>query len=152
MKVLDFPDRETPWGLASERTAGEYVSFSAISTPWRELEFRQLQLVWAGSSREAELVERFNELADTWERETRAESFAHRRSMHPSYQQIIGLGEPAIGPILQRMRAKRGGHWFWALHALTGQDAAVGLTKPSEARNAWLRWGVDHGYLTPLDS
>jgi hypothetical protein len=105
-----------------------------------------MQLVSAKTARSS-MARHFDELADTWERETRAESFAHRRSIHPAYQRIIGLGPQAIPLILERMRQRRSGHWFWALHALTGEDPATGLTKPREAREAWLRWGVEHGHI-----
>lgn len=105
---------------------------------------RDLVLVWAAP--DDALERQFTDLADRWERETAAESFPHRRSMHPAYQRIIGMGEPAIGRILERLRHKPG-HWFWALHAITGVDAGVGCTRISDARDAWLQWGVTHGHL-----
>jgi hypothetical protein len=158
MKVLAVPSPDIAWRTLSEQSAllewersgAAYAGVGAIATAWAGIGRRQLQLVSADSATQTALEQEFNELADTWERATRAESFAHRRSMHPAYQRIVGLGEPAVGLILERMRA-RPGHWFWALNAMTGEDPATGTTRPSEAREAWLRWGVERGYL-PRDS
>lgn len=159
MKVLDALgngdtgtwDAITEYGAVGDNSAGEspilYMASRPTSKSWALYAApRPIQLVSARASK-GSLVAQFEALADTWERETRAESFAHRRSMHPAYQRIIGLGPPAIPLILERMRERQSGHWFWALNALTGEDPAAGLTRPRDARDAWYRWGVDHGYV-----
>lgn len=154
MKVLEVPSRDVaPWGLdhpdESEVPQKQNVLYLLAgkgngerSSPAR----RERQLVPAGPPASS-LAVQFNELADTWERETRAESFAHRRAMHPAYQRIIGLGPAVIPLILDRIRQRQSGHWFWALNALTGEDPAAGTTKPRDARAAWLAWGAERGYV-----
>ena len=52
------------------------------------------------------------------------------------------MGEPAVPLILERMKAQ-GGHWFDALHEITGADPG----EPADRGNipamqeAWLKWG-----------
>jgi hypothetical protein len=64
------------------------------------------------------------------------------------YQQIIGMGHQAVPLILKELK-QAPDHWFWALHAITGENPV-----PEEARGnlpqmaaAWLTWGRDHGYV-----
>lgn len=152
MKVLEVPRRDVaPWKLRhsdeSEFPAKQSVVYLlARGAARRGPAPRELELVSARQPATS-LASQFNDLADTWERETRAESFAHRRSMHPAYQRIIGLGPDVIPLILERVRQRQAGHWFWALNALTGEDPAAGTTKPRDARAAWLRWGAERGYV-----
>lgn len=57
------------------------------------------------------------------------------------------MGEPVVPLILARMQSQ-GGHWFHALHAITGANPI----KPSERGNiaamqaAWQEWGKLNGY------
>lgn len=67
--------------------------------------------------------------------------------LNRSYQQIIGMGKPAIALILQDLK-KEPDHWFWALRSITGEnpiqpDDRGRLQKMAEA---WLEWGRQHGY------
>lgn len=95
-----------------------------------------------------ELRSTFDELARTWKRETRGSSLAHRIAEHLAYQRIIGMGPAALPLILEDLAAD-GGHWFIALHAISGARPV-----PSEdrgrvrrMRDAWLRWGRDEGII-----
>jgi hypothetical protein len=94
------------------------------------------------------MTERFERLAAEWEAATQFMSSTTQMSMHPAYQQIIGIGPDAIPLILGRMQAKPG-HWFWALRAITCQDPVA----PEDAGNvqamtdAWLVWGRERGFL-----
>lgn len=88
----------------------------------------------------------FTALAAKWKRETRHISSITRTSMHPSYQQIIGMGEPAIPFILQELQ-ENGGHWLWALHAITREDPAQEEDDFDGAVHAWLSWGRGQGYI-----
>lgn len=92
------------------------------------------------------LAERFEELRDTWQEETAFFSTAMSRYMHPAYQQIIGMGSEALPLILRALRDTPD-DWYWALAAISGQDAAEGAETPSEARERWLEWGQDQGHL-----
>ena len=79
--------------------------------------------------------------------ETRTESSTLRIAIHPAYQQIIGLGKPAI-PLLLRQVEHRSGRWFWALKAITRQDPVSSSErgKTRQMIEAWLSWGKQQGY------
>ncbi len=86
--------------------------------------------------------ERFDELADRWERETVLLSNSSRAARHPAHREIVGMGEIAVPLILERMRSQ-GRHWFQALRDITGADPV----KPEDRGNvasmqaSWLDWG-----------
>jgi hypothetical protein len=82
----------------------------------------------------------FNTLAEEWRNATALESFLVKKAMHFSYQCIIGLG-PAVLPLLLESLAEEPRDWFWALAAITREDAAVGIENSDEAAKAWLEWG-----------
>lgn len=92
--------------------------------------------------------ERFRELADLWEKETVLFSDSDQAANHPAHRAIVNLGAPAVPLILERMRTQ-GGHWFRALHDITGADPV----KPADRGNvaamveSWLNWGADNGYV-----
>lgn len=90
----------------------------------------------------------FEMLAQQWLRDTAFTSSATRMAQHPAYQQIIGMGEKALGPLFREL-ARRPDHWFWALTAITGADPV-----PRSARGnvelmaaAWLAWGRNRRYV-----
>jgi hypothetical protein len=92
----------------------------------------------------------FEELAETWRRETRFLSFMEQRAMHPAYQRLIGMGWMAVPLMLRELRSQPD-HWLWALRAITGEEpAADGATLP-EAAAAWLRWGRERGLLADAE-
>jgi hypothetical protein len=97
-------------------------------------------------SAEASLEQTFRALAEKWRKETSHFSLMLKKAMHPAYQRIIGLGPSAIPLILREMQQKPG-HWFWALNAITGEDPAHPGDNIEEARQAWLQWGREKGYL-----
>lgn len=89
----------------------------------------------------------FNDLVQVVIQETRSESSTVRIATHPAYQQIIGLGQPAI-PLLLRELEGRSGRWFWALKAISRFDP-VELSDRGKARKmieAWVQWGTEAGY------
>jgi hypothetical protein len=89
---------------------------------------------------------KFNRLALQWARETRHVSSVTKLSLHPAYQQIIGMGPAAVPLILQRLM-NSGGHWLWALNAITGEDPPPTDATFDEAVQAWLTWGRERGHL-----
>ncbi len=99
------------------------------------------------SSRQAEIEATFTTLAKQWREENRGVSSTNQMSMHPAYQQIIGMGEPVI-PLLLRELEKKSGRWFWALKSISREDPVPpdyrGNTK--EMTKAWLNWGKQRGY------
>jgi hypothetical protein len=89
---------------------------------------------------------RFEHLARIWKRATRYESSLTKIVTHHAYQAIIGMGPSAIPMILADLRTA-GGHWFWALHAISQADPEREGDDYESVRAAWLRWGVANGYL-----
>jgi hypothetical protein len=89
----------------------------------------------------------FNHLVQWVLTDTRSESSTLRIAIHPAYQQIIGLGQPAV-PLLLREVERRSGRWFWALKAITRQDPVQpnDRGKTQKMINAWLSWGKKQGY------
>jgi hypothetical protein len=90
--------------------------------------------------------ERFAALAEGWRRETLIESSPTRMALHKAYQQIIGLGPPAV-PLILRELEREPTYWFWALTSITGEDPAAGEDTLQGATERWLEWGRQHGFL-----
>ena len=92
--------------------------------------------------------ERFVNLADQWEHETVLLSSTDQVTEHPAHQEIISMGEPVLPLILERMKS-HGGHWFHALHQITGTDPV----SPDDRGNvpamqeSWLHWGEHNGLV-----
>ena len=90
--------------------------------------------------------ERFLKLADQWEYETVLLSSTDQITEHPAHQEIVNMGAPVVPLILERMQSQ-GGHWFHALHDITGVDPV----SPDDRGNitamqrAWLTWGDLNG-------
>lgn len=99
-------------------------------------------------SDDATIAARFNELVDRWKRDTEYVSDIMEMATHPSYQEIIGMGRPAI-PLLLRELKHSPDHWFWALRSISGEDPVPpeNRGKIQEMANAWLKWGHEKGYL-----
>ena len=93
-----------------------------------------------------DLAQRFRELADVWQRETRFLSFMEQRAMHPAYQRIVGLGWVAV-PLMLRELQRQPEHWLWALQAITGEQPPRQGEGFGGAVTAWLRWGRELGLL-----
>ena len=91
------------------------------------------------------LEHKFNTLAAQWRKETGMVSMVHKMAMHPAYQKIIGMGKDALPFIFAELNTK-GGHWLWALCAITGEDAAQPGHNFRQAVDDWLQWGREHGY------
>jgi hypothetical protein len=90
----------------------------------------------------------FQRLASRWKRETALYSNLAKIVAHEDYQRIMAMG-PSVIPYMLRDLSQKVNHWFWALHNLVpeGQDPAEGLTTMEEARQAWLRWGLENDKL-----
>lgn len=92
------------------------------------------------------VAERFLQLKTEWEERTQFMSSVTQMAADPAYGEIIAMGEGALPFILQTLRDDPG-HWFWALTAISGEDQASGIETFNEAREKWLNWGVQEGYL-----
>jgi hypothetical protein len=91
---------------------------------------------------------RFFNLRSQWEKDTAMLSSITEIAMHPSYQQIIGMGPSVIPLILNEMTIKPG-HWFWALKSITGEDPVQPKQRGRirEMADAWIQWGKEQNYL-----
>jgi hypothetical protein len=95
-----------------------------------------------------ELQREFRALADEWIERGKYLSNNVQLALIPAYQQIIGLGRPAVPLILEELR-REPRQWFWALEQITRQDPV-----PAEARgnvrkmaDAWVTWGQQQGLI-----
>lgn len=90
---------------------------------------------------------RFNQLAQQWKADTALLSDLSKKSMHPDYQRIIGMGQDAL-PFLLKELERHPSHWFWALRAITGANPVKSGNRGRIKQMAqdWLAWGRDHGY------
>lgn len=90
--------------------------------------------------------QRFQRLVSEWRAARGPVSTVARMAMHPSYQQIIGMGERAL-PLIFGELQREPDHWFWALGAITGEDPvpATARGRLNEMARAWLRWAAEHG-------
>jgi hypothetical protein len=93
-----------------------------------------------------EIAATFSRLAAQWRQETRHVSSVTKMALHPAYQRLIGLGQAALPYILRELR-DHGGHWLWALRAITDADPATENADFHAARQAWLDWGRAQGHL-----
>ena len=93
-------------------------------------------------------VIRFSSLEKEWKESTSMLSSITEIVMHPSYQQIIGMGPTAITLILLSM-SREPHHWFWALSAITGENPVPieHRGKIKQMTEAWMGWGKKHLYL-----
>ena len=93
------------------------------------------------------LRKEFERLIEDWEEQRPRGVDVSEMVMHPTYQRIIGVG-PRVVPLLLAELQRKSGHWFWALHAITGanpvpEDSQGNLRAMAEA---WLEWGRQRGY------
>lgn len=91
--------------------------------------------------------DRFHELLKGWLDERGSSSSVSQLSLHPKYQQIIGMGATAI-PFILRELEREPKHLFWALHAITGENPVPEADRGRirKMAEAWIRWGKDRGY------
>jgi len=86
-------------------------------------------------------------LVEQWKTETRGISSTEQLSLHPAYQQIIGMG-PNVIPLLLRELENNSGRWFWALKAISREEPVTPEQrgKTNEMIASWLNWGREKGY------
>ena len=73
-------------------------------------------------------------------------SIVEQKAVHPAYQRIIGMGKQAL-PFIFRELQQKGGHWIWALRAITREDPTTPEDNSQQTIAAWLEWGRKEGYL-----
>jgi hypothetical protein len=92
--------------------------------------------------------ERFQKLAADWKVQSRYLSNTVQMAILAPYQQIIGMGTPAIPFILEELQ-REPRQWFWALEAITGENPVPeeSAGKVRESAKAWIEWGQRSGYI-----
>jgi len=129
----------------------ETTPLQGISSGAEELKRRYLVIQRDILKKEIEVIQRFNDLAETWKFETSGYSSILDIVSNSAYQQIIGMGEDAIPLILEDLKSHRDtpDHWFWALRSIKGfspiEEEQRGKIK--EMANAWITWGENNGLL-----
>jgi len=91
-------------------------------------------------------IDQFNPLADAWESETAFTSAVKDMVVNQNYQDIIGMGHPALPLIFERL-SDSPTRWILALRAVVGHDVAAGSTTSAEAVARWLDWAKSNGYI-----
>ena len=93
------------------------------------------------------LEQEFKRLRSLWHEETSGISSVTRILLSHHYLRIISLGPRAIPLILAELSQKPD-HWFMALAVLSDSDPTEQGFTFTQATEAWLKWGREHGYLT----
>ena len=95
----------------------------------------------------SDLEETFLQLAEQWRQETGMISLVSKIVMHPTYQRIIGMGQPVV-PLILPEREQEPDHWFWALQSITGANPVEPQQRGRlrQMAGAWIQWGKDCGY------
>ena len=99
------------------------------------------------SRQQENYIQRFYNLAETWRSDLKNISSITDAALHPSYQQIIGMGEKVLPFILKELEAKPL-YWFWAVKAIAHTDPVrpADKGKVQKMKDAWLTWAHDQGY------
>lgn len=138
------------WGFVAREFQKENV-IDPYNRTTRRLEQRSRQsvrVITHVTGLDDNLAGKFESLATQWRNETKFLSSITDKAVHPCYQRIIGLGPAAITIILLELR-KRGGHWFWALESITGENPVL-PAHYGDIKNMthdWIEWGKNKGYL-----
>ncbi len=111
-----------------------------------EVEFYVFQTYSQGT--DSTLRNRFNDLADRWEKETAHLSSISRRRDHTYFSYLTKIGPRAIPWALERIK-KGNPFWFLVLKEIVPN----GPTEPCDGdmvkvRSQWLEWGKQHGHVS----
>lgn len=96
----------------------------------------------------APMASEIEALVNQWHDETDMISSPSRITSNRAYKRLIRIGPPAV-PVILRDLLIRGGDWYDALEAITGEnpipnDASGDVPK---MKAAWEAWGRRAGYL-----
>jgi hypothetical protein len=141
--MVDLPLQDCDFKPINIDTTGGAVSVSYAKQYMRLID---TTLKWRVVRTESPNARKFRRLAEQWYHETGMISMIHKKSMHPAYQRIIGMGKDALPFIFHEMKKKRA-HWLWALSAIIDDDIAKPEHTLTEACEAWIKWGENNGYI-----
>lgn len=87
-------------------------------------------------------IDLFEKLKTEWKSKTRYMSNSAQMATIWPYQQIIGMGPPALPLILKELERETD-HWFWALEAISGENPvpAEQAGQVEYMAKAWIEWG-----------
>lgn len=92
--------------------------------------------------------QKFKRLLAEWREQAAFLPFVTTMAMLPSYQEIIGMGKPALPLILNELKRRpsqkrKPSHLFWALRAISGEDPVPPENRGriEQMRRAWIKWG-----------
>ena len=137
------------WGIPSKSKSlssdgikyYEFIACASYATGYSDALQQLILPYYTAIQGRADCSGDFEKFKKEWENDTVIISNLNEIAMHPAYQRIIGMGTTAVPLIICEM-AKKPGHWFWALKAITGEDPV-----PTEARgnirqmtDLWLDW------------
>jgi hypothetical protein len=130
----EFLSTENTYEILKKRIQDKAVSTAILITPSKKYKEDLISKI------------KFNALADKWEDDTVAYSSVTKMINHPSYLEIIKMGERVLPLILNRMK-KTPDHYFVALSKITGESPAPKGCEFNEAVSAWISWGEEKGYI-----
>lgn len=111
-------------------------------------ESHQWSVIHVVSRRRENVVDRFRELAAKWRHDTVFTSSISERLRHPSYKQILAMGQAALPLILEDLERTHF-YWFPVLAAIT-QESPVpphDIGNVRQMTEAWLDWGRKRGLV-----
>jgi hypothetical protein len=100
------------------------------------------------TSRREPLELEFAALAAEWKADTEFESSPDRIAAHPAYRRLIEMGYPVL-PLILKDLEKTHDDWFWALHAITGENPIRHEDRGivHHMVSAWIGWGIRNNLL-----
>jgi hypothetical protein len=116
-----------------------YLDYEKEKPAYSTLFFRTDNNLWS-------LTYKFIQLARQWRYDIEIYSSVSKIISHPSYLEIIAMGESVLPLIFTQMK-KDPYHWFVALTRITGESPAKQGCTFDEAVKAWLDWGEAKGYI-----
>lgn len=119
-------------GIATVTTKTDWIDTQGTNTLAEQLTFEEV----------------FRRRVQAWKSRTPSSSSnVSKMFQRPEYRAIVGLGHEAIPLILEELQ-REPDFWFTALQELTGAQPVPesSFGKLGEMREAWLKWGKEHGY------
>jgi hypothetical protein len=98
--------------------------------------------------RDDNIASKFNQLASEVEEDCMMLSSTTQISLHPSYQQIIGIGKKVI-PLLITRLDKTPNFWFKALESITGRNPIPKQDRGylNKEKAHWKNWAKENDYV-----
>ena len=113
----------------------------------REFVILNITCSTALTHRESNTATRFNQLAAEVEEDCMMVSFSSQIALHPSYQEIIGMGKEILPLLIQKLD-ETPIFWFLALEAITGINPVPKSHRgyvPKMVKD-WKKWANENNY------